>query len=201
VDSFYAMGQRVSQLTYFDNALGGGSTSPSRGLTAYGCEVLERMNALRMVVDVSHCSDRTTLEAIECSSKPVLVTHSNCRALSSSSARCKPDVAIRKLSAKGGVFGVTMVRQFVQPRGAASIAEVLDHIDHIVSIAGVEHAGIGTDVDLDGRDKTQDLDGIQYSKKIFELAEGLVRRNYSSRHIGLILGGNFQRVLSDIWLG
>jgi membrane dipeptidase len=67
-------------------------------------------------------------------------------------------------------------------------------------LVGVEHAGIGSDVDLAGRaSRTSDLDGIHYPKKIYDLTEGLVRRNYSRRNIELILGGNFQRALSDIW--
>jgi len=205
VDCFYNLGQRVSQLTYDDNQLGGGSTDPRDvGLTAFGAEIVGRMNALGMAIDVSHCSDRTTLDAINTSRKPVLVTHSNCRAIADA-PRCKTDDAIRLLASKGGVIGITMVRGFVQASGPATIEDVLDHIDHVVNLVGVEHAGIGSDVDLDGRDahihpkKRFDLDGIDYSRKIFDLTEGLVRRKYSAGDIQLILGGNFQRALAAIW--
>ncbi len=206
VDRFYMLGQRVSQLTYNDNLIGGGSTDPKNvGLTEYGAQIVERMNQQGIAVDVSHCSDRTTLDAIEASRKPVLVTHSNCRALVPGSARCRTDQAIRSLAAKGGVLGVTMVRGFVSAGGSVTIENFLDHIDHVVMLAGIEHAGIGSDVDLDGRDRAgtparkYDLDGIHYARKIFDLTEGLLRRNYSREHIELILGGNFRRVLSDIW--
>jgi membrane dipeptidase len=205
VDCFYKLGQRVSQLTYDDNQIGGGSTDPRDvGLTPYGAQIVDRMNAIGMAVDVSHCSDRTTLEAIDASRKPVLVTHSNCRVLAPA-ARCKTDQAIRSLASKGGVIGITMVRCFVEGSGPANIEGVLDHIDHVVQIAGVEHVGIGTDVDLDGRDapihprKRFDLDGIDYSQKIFDVTEGLIRRKYSPENIQLILGGNFQRALAAIW--
>jgi membrane dipeptidase len=205
VDCFYNLGQRVSQLTYDDNLIGGGSTDPRDvGLTAYGAQIVDRMNAVGMAVDISHCSDRTTLDALHASRKPVLVTHSNCRALVSA-ARCKTDEAIRLLAAKGGVIGITMVRGFVQSSGPATIEDVLDHIDHVAKLVGVEHVGIGSDVDLEGRDarirprKRFDLDGIDYSRKIFDLTEGLIRRKYSSEDIGLILGGNFQRALNAIW--
>jgi membrane dipeptidase len=205
VDCFYKLGQRVSQLTYDDNRLGGGSTDPKDvGLSTYGAEIASRMNAVGMAIDVSHCSDRTTLDAICASSKPVLVTHSNCRALAAA-PRCKTDEAIRLLASKGGVIGITMVRGFVQASGAATIEDVLDHIDHVVDLVGVEHAGIGSDVDLDGRDaairprKRFDLDSIDYSQKIFDLTEGLFRRNYSAANIELILGGNFRRALGAIW--
>jgi membrane dipeptidase len=206
VDAFYERGQRVSQLTYYDNLLGGGSNDPGeKGLTAYGAQVLARMNELGMAVDVSHCGDRTTLDAIEASSKPVLVTHSNCRALVPYSARCKTDAAIRKLAARGGVLGVTLVRLFVGTGAQVTIENVLNHVDHVVKVAGVEHVGLGTDVDLVGRDlaiapkKRNDLDDIHYARKVFELTEGLVRRKYSKADIRLILGGNFQRVLAEIW--
>lgn len=206
VDRFYALGQRVSQLTYDDNSLGGGSTDPlDVGLSEYGARIVDRMNTIGMAVDVSHCSDRTSLDALHASRAPVLVTHSNCRALVPGSARCKTDEVIKLLAARGGVMGVTMVRSFVHAGGPATIEDVLDHIDHVVRLVGVEHVGIGSDVDLDGRDihirprKRYDLDGIDYARKVFDLTEGLIRRRYSAQSIELILGANFQRALSNIW--
>jgi len=103
-------------------------------------------------------------------------------------------------------MGVTMVRIFVRAGGPATIEDVLDHIDYIAKLVGVEHAGIGSDVDLDGRDipvrspRKFDLDGIDYAKKIYDLTESLVRRNYSDRNIELILGGNFKRALTEMWI-
>jgi len=205
VDLFYQMGQRVSQLTYDPNRLGGGSSSPrDGGLTEYGAQIVQRMNQVGMAIDVSHCADRTTLDAVAASQKPVLVTHSNCRALVRNIARCKTDEAIKRVAAKGGVMGVTMIRLFCRSQGAATIDDVMDHIGHIVGLVGVEHVGIGTDVDLEGRDgrppeKKTYVDGVHYPKKIFDVTEGLIRRNYGRRDIELILGGNFQRALGEIW--
>jgi membrane dipeptidase len=194
-------------LTYRSNRIGGGSPDArDRGLSEYGAAIVERMNQVGMAVDISHCGDRTSLDAIEVSRRPVLVTHSNCRALVPNSARCKTDRAIQRMAAKGGVMGISMVRIFVRAGGRATMENVLDHIDHVARLTGVEHAGVGSDVDLDGRDmairsaRKLDLDGIDYAKKIYELTEGLVRRNYSSRNIELILGGNFKRVLSEMWI-
>lgn len=97
-----------------------------------------------------------------------------------------------------------MVRPFVSASTDATIEGVLDHIGHIVKLVGVEHAGVGSDVDLEGRDahppRQYDLDGVDYSKKIYDLTEGLVRRNYSTRSIELILGGNFERAFASIWV-
>ncbi len=206
VDRFYALGQRVSQLTYKGNKIGGGSSDArDSGLTSYGIQVVERMNKVGMAIDISHCGDRTTLDAIAASVKPVLVTHSNCRALVPGTARCKTDVALKQMAAKGGVMGVTMVRTFVRSAARVTIHDVLDHIDHVTKLVGVEHAGIGSDVDLDGRDlrsytaRRFDLDDIDYTKKIYDLTEGLVSRKYSSSNIELILGGNFERVLAQTW--
>jgi membrane dipeptidase len=109
------------------------------------------------------------------------------------------------MAAKGGVMGITMVRSFVRSTGRVTMEHVLDHIDHLTKLVGVEHAGIGSDVDLDGRDtrvpptRKFDLDGIDYARKIYDLTEGLVSRNYSDRNIELILGGNFERALADAW--
>jgi membrane dipeptidase len=205
VDRFYNLGQRVSQLTYYRNKIGGGSVDRRDiGLTEYGAQVVERMNKLGMVVDISHCGDRTTLDAIAASTKPVLVTHSNCRALVPNRPRCKTDEAIKQMAAKGGVLGITMVRMFVRAGGPTTMEHVLDHIDHIAKLVGVEHVGVGTDVDLDGRDRTRpvrtsDLDGVDYERKIYDLTEGLIRRKYTDQDIELILGGNFRRALAQIW--
>jgi membrane dipeptidase len=206
VDRFYRLGQRVSQLTYRNNRIGGGSSGPGDpGLSPYGVQIVERMNELGMAVDISHCGDRTTMNAIEASRKPVLVTHSNCRALTPGSARCKTDEAIKQMAAKGGVMGITMVRTFVGAGGQVTIERVLDHVDHLAKLVGVEHVGVGSDVDLNGRDtpahstKRFDLDGINYARKIYDLTEGLVKRNYSTPDIELILGGNFERALSATW--
>ncbi len=204
VDGFYNLGQRVSQLTYAPNRIGGGSSDPhDPGLSEYGAAVVARMNEVGMAVDVSHCADRTTLDAIAASSKPVLITHSNCRALVPN-ARCKTDEAIRKMAASGGVMGVTMIRSVVRSSGAATIDDMLDHVEHIARLTSIENVGLGTDVDLEGHDthlpaQNTFIAGIHYSRKVFDVTEGLLRRGYLDRDIELILGGNFRRALGEIW--
>ena len=108
------------------------------------------------------------------------------------------------MAARGGVMGITLVRFFVRTGGSASIEDALNHVDHVAAVAGIEHVGLGTDVDLDGRDlappmRRYDLDGVHYPKKIFDFTEGLVRRGYTRENIVLILGKNFQRALGEIW--
>ena len=222
VDYFYGIGQRVSQLTYNSRTLiGNGSTERrDEGLSDFGVSIVERMNKVGMAVDVSHCGDKTTLDALEVSKKPVLITHSNCRALNPNHPRCKTDEAIKAMAAKGGVMGITEVRMFVSPKEPTGMDAMLDHYDYVAKLVGLEHVGVGSDIDLLGydalsaeetkqlrsgykssygfRDKN-DIDGYNFAKRPFDLAEGLIRRKYSDANIEAILGGNFRRVLKEIW--
>ena len=222
VDYFYGLGQRVSQLTYNERNLIGNGCYERRddGLSDFGLAVVERMNKLGMAVDVSHCGDRTTLDAFDVSRKPVLVTHSNCRALNPGHPRCKTDEAIKAMAAKGGVMGITEVRDFVSGKEPTTVESMLDHYDYVAKLVGVDYVGMGSDVGLVGydsmppdemkqlrssgkssqgmRDKL-DVDGLNIPKRAFDIAEGLIRRKYSDANIEAILGGNFRRVLKGIW--
>jgi len=206
LDAFYKMGQRLTQLTYNSgNRLGAGCKATDHGLTEFGHAVVTRMNTLGMAIDVSHCGEKTTLEAIEASKKPVLITHSNCKALAPGVARCKTDAAIVAAAKKGGVIGLTGVRRFVRATDPVTMDDLLDHFDHVVKIAGVEHVGLGSDTDLDGRDKhgaapmLYDIAGLQGVERVHQLADGLIMRGYTDEQIGLVLGGNFERALTAIW--
>ncbi|MBA0088583.1 MAG: membrane dipeptidase, partial [Acidobacteria bacterium Pan2503] len=222
VDYFYGLGQRVSQLTYNARTLIGNGSTERRddGLSDFGVGIVERMNKVGMAVDVSHCGDKTTLDAFEVSKKPVLITHSNCRALNPNHPRCKTDEAIKAMAAKGGVMGITEVRMFISPTEPTGMDAMLDHYDHVAKLVGVEHLGVGSDIDLLGydamppdeykqlkagykssygfRDKI-DIDGYKFAKRPFDLAEALIRRKYGDADIEAILGGNFRRVLKEIW--
>ena len=222
VNEFYTLGQRVSQLTYnSQNRIGAGSTERvDGGITHFGAAIVARMNEVGMAVDVSHCGDRTTLDAFELSTAPVLITHSNARALVGDHPRAKPDEAIQAMARSGGVMGISGVRNFVRDREPTTIEHMLDHYDYVARLVGVEHVGIGTDMDADGYDDVSpaaharltsgydesyafrgriDTDGFDTPQKIFNLTEGLIRRGYSDTDIALMLGGNFKRVLGEIW--
>ncbi|HSE43620.1 MAG TPA: membrane dipeptidase, partial [Acidobacteriota bacterium] len=219
---FYGLGMRCAQLTYnTQNLIGSGSTERvDGGVTDFGSEIIKRMNEIGMLVDVSHSGDRTTLDAIELSAKPIAFTHSNCRALNPNHPRLKTDEAIRKLAAKGGVMGITGVRNFVLDREPTTIEHLVNHIDHVVKLVGIEHVGIGTDSDLDGYDDLPadiqkklregykssysfrekiDIEGFDHPRKVFDLTEALIRRKYSDANIEAILGGNFKRLLLQVW--
>ena len=200
LELFYQMGQRLTQMTYNgSNRLGKGcKVARDTGLTAFGGQVIARMNELGMAIDVSHCGPKTTLDTIAASKKPVLITHSNCSALAPGVARCKTDEAIKAAARNGGVLGITSVRHFVRPTDPVTIEDVLDHFDYAVKLAGIEHVGLGSDFDLDPH-PTYDIAGLNHPARVYALTEGLIRRGYTDEQIGLILGGNFQRALNEIW--
>jgi membrane dipeptidase len=222
VDFFRGLGQRVSQLTYNSrNLIGNGATERrDEGISDFGVSIVERMNKVGVAVDVSHCGDRTTLDAFEISKKPVLITHSNCRALVPGHPRLKTDEAIKRVGATGSVMGITGVRMFVKADEPTTVEHVLDHFDHVRKLIGPEHLGVGSDVDLYGYDAMPpeqnkrlragykgsygfrekiDVEGLDHPKRMYDLTEGLIRRKYSDGEIRGILGGNFARVLKQIW--
>lgn len=222
VKVFHQLGQRCAQLTYnSQNLIGSGSTDRiDGGVSDFGVGIIKAMNEVGMLVDVSHCGDRTTLDAIEMSSRPIAITHSNCRALIDH-PRLKTDEAIRKLADKGGVIGITGVRMFVSKTDPTTVDDMVEHIDHVARLVGVEHVGIGSDADLNGYDDMPsdqlkklrgaykasyafrekiDIDGFDHPKKFYDLTESLIRRGYSDSNIEKVLGGNFRRLLGEIWV-
>ena len=222
VNFFYNLGQRVSQLTYNSrNLIGNGATERrDEGISDFGAAIIDRMNKVGMAIDVSHCGDRTTLDAFELSKKPVLITHSNCRVLANGHPRDKTDEAILAVKKSGSVIGITGVRMFVRDKEPTTIEQALDHFDHVSKLIGPEHLGVGSDIDLYGYDAMPaelnkqlragykgsygfrekiDIEGLNHPRRMFDLAEGLIRRKYSDANIEGILGGNFRRVLTQIW--
>ncbi|PZQ24150.1 MAG: dipeptidase [Sphingopyxis macrogoltabida] len=218
---FRRLGLRCAQLTYnSQNRIGSGSTDRvDGGVSDYGAAIIAEMEKQMMLVDVSHCGDRTTLDAIAIAKGPIAITHSNARALVDH-PRVKTDEAILALAAKGGVMGITGVRMFVRAADPTHVGHMADHIDHVAKLVGVEHVGIGSDADLNGyddmapdeyallkagykdsyafRDKV-DIDGFDHPLKTLDLAEELIRRNYSNDNIRAVLGGNFRRLLAQVW--
>jgi membrane dipeptidase len=223
INLFFSLGQRVSQLTYnSQNRIGTGCMDRrDGGLSDFGVDVVKRMNEVGMAVDLGHCGDQTTLDGIEVSAKAPLITHTNARALVPGYPRNKTDEIFKKMAAKGGVAGMTAVRSFVRDSEPTTLEHLLDHYDYVAKLVGVEHVGIGSDTDIrggydrqskddwertGGRYREQyrfrhkiDMDEMTQTKRTYLLTEGLIRRGYKDADIALILGGNFQRVLSEIW--
>jgi membrane dipeptidase len=226
---FFGLGQRISQLTYnFNNKIGSGFLEErDGGLSVFGLAIMERMQQVGMAVDVSHCGEQTTLDALAAATRPVIFTHATARALVPGHLRCKTDEAILKMAKTGGVMGIAMIRFMVRATEPVTIEHVLDHVDYVAKLAGVEHVAIGSDLDLVGNpnaingggfnprtqpnfgryqyhedgDGAINIRGLNHSKRVFDLTEGLIRRGYTDGQIAQILGGNAIRVLGTIWPG
>jgi membrane dipeptidase len=224
VDFFYHLGIRQIQLTYNElNALGAGSTERvDTGLSDFGVEVVHRMNDLGMLVDLSHCGIKTTLDAIELSKKPVIFSHTNCRALNDN-MRCKNDEQIRKLAAKGGVMGITTVNFFVSNKPRSTLDDYIAHIEHVVKLVGVDHVGIGTDSSIPGwrsNFPTEKafwdfhsqfkfkpgadvrwppfIEELDVPEKFHVIRKRLIQKGFSTTDVAKILGGNFLRIYREI---
>jgi membrane dipeptidase len=147
VETLYGLGVRAIQLTYNLRNLYGDGCLERRdgGLSRFGLALVERLNRRRIVVDTSHCSDRTTLDAAEASSRPVAITHAAARAISGH-PRAKPDEVVRAVAAAGGYVGVVVMPSILTRSGRdATLDSVVDHVLHFVELAGAGAVGIGTD--------------------------------------------------------
>jgi membrane dipeptidase len=152
VRTFFGLGQRISQLTYnFNNRIGSGFLEErDGGLSVFGLSIMERMQQVGMAVDVSHCGDQTTLDALHAAKKPVVFTHATARGLVPGHLRCKTDEAIVGMAKSGGVMGIAMIRFMVRDSEPVTIEHVLDHVDYVARLAGLEHVAIGSDLDVVG---------------------------------------------------
>ena len=228
VDEFGRRGVRVIQLTYNPaNPLGDGSMAPgNRGLTAFGREVVARLNQQRIMVDLSHSGEHTCLDAIAASKAPISINHTGCRALTDL-PRNKTDAELRGVAEKGGFVGIFFM-PFLNLSGHAHAEDVVAHIDHAVGVCGEDHVGIGTDGSVATIDDLAayqaslarevaerakagigakgeradtypfvvDLRGVDQFRKLARL---LRAKGYSERRIDKILGLNFVRFARDVW--
>lgn len=228
IPAFRAQGVRVMQLTHNRrNLVGDGCMEPGNaGLSNYGHEVVERLNAEKVVVDLSHGSQRTIAEGIRASKAPVLIGHTGCRALSDL-PRNTGDAELRALAENGGVAGIIFwpyLRRDTQPMAI----DVIRHIEHAIKVCGEDHVGIGTDGGVAPIERTPDFerdnrewiraakqDGIfdadrpdelytfipdlNVANRFEVLAAMLSERGHSDARIGKLLGGNFARVMTEVW--
>jgi membrane dipeptidase len=115
------------------------------GLSYYGTELIAKMNELGMIVDCAHVGIKSSIEAVEASSKPIVYSHTGCRSIFDH-PRNKTDEALKVLSEKGGVAGIYNVPSFISPKPEKANLEIfLDHVEHAIKVMGIDHVGIGSD--------------------------------------------------------
>ncbi len=188
----WANGIRYVTLTHTNtNLFADASTDAPRwnGLNETGRELVAEMNRLGVLVDLSHVSDDTFSDALAVTAAPVILSHSSCRALHDH-ARNASDESLAALAANGGVAMVNFYPEYLGD-GPTTLDDVLDHIDHAVSVAGADHVGLGSD--FDGVPSLPD--GLGDATRLPWITYGLLKRGHSEADVRKILGGNVMRVL------
>ena len=161
-------------------------------LTDLGVEALREVDRLGIVYDVSHLSDSCFWDVVDVKEGPFIASHSNCRAVCDQQ-RNLTDEMIRALADHGGVMGMNFAPAFVD-KNRATVERLVDHIDHIVKLVGVDYVGLGSD--FDGIGSTPE--GLEDVTKMPNITRELVRRGYSDEDIEKILGGNYLRVFKEV---
>ncbi len=158
------------------------------GLSEFGKQVVARMNKVGMMVDLSHASEKSFWDAMECSSKPIICSHSSSRALCDHTRNLTDD-QMRALAAAGGVAQVCLYSGFLMKGGNATVIDAVRHIMHMIDVMGVEHVGIGSDFDGGGG-----LPGLEDASWFVSLTERLMAEGLSDSDLSLVWGLNFLRV-------
>jgi membrane dipeptidase len=208
-------------LTYTDdNALGSGSgASTDEGLTAFGFQVVRRMNDLGIIVDVSHAGDRTALNAIDASHRPAIISHTGARAVWAID-RNKPDTVIKACAAGGGVVGILAAPGTTlagNPR-RHDLDSVFAHFEHCVKLVGIEHVAFGPDTHFGDHvawtqtfgtpEATAAVNGLEPpwvvgmenpNEAWWNILRHLVREGYNDREMRLVLGNNVRRIIDATW--
>ena len=222
LDTLHQAGTRCIQLTYNSrNLLGDGCTERTNaGLSDFGVAVVERMNELGIVVDLSHCGEATSRDGIAVSTRPPAFTHTMCKAVYDH-VRAKSDDLLKAIADKGGIVGIATLGYFIGPSAGTTFADYLRHVDHAVKVAGIEHVGLASDYSIRGIEKTHTRDTwyvprlssfkpvyrVRWPPWIKELdpperfrniAQGLAARGYTSEQVEKLLGGNWTRYFTEV---
>jgi microsomal dipeptidase-like Zn-dependent dipeptidase/gamma-glutamyl-gamma-aminobutyrate hydrolase PuuD len=207
IENGYAIGKDIGQLEQFkhrgivymtlchngdndicDSARG---NEEHGGLSDFGREVVQQMNRLGILVDLSHASEKSFYDALELSKVPIVCSHSSARALCDH-PRNLTDDQMRALAKADGVAQTTVYQGFLRTDGQATIIDAVEHLCHAAKIMGVEHVGLGTDFDGDGG-----VPGLADASEIINFTRHLLRRQFSEQDIRLIMGGNFLRLIDN----
>lgn len=163
------------------------------GVSRFGEQVIKEMNRCGIMVDLSHAGEKSFYDALSISSKPIVCSHSNCKALCDV-PRNLTDDQLRALAKHGGVAHITLYQGFLRNDSQeATVMDAIAHLEHAISVMGIEHVGLGTDFDGDGG-----IRGLADSSELINFTLHLLRRRYSERDIARIWGGNWLRVMAQV---
>lgn len=198
LEMFYNTGVRYITITWnnsHDWAVSAmDERSHEKGLSEFGRTVIRKMNSLKMMIDVSHTGIKTIEDILEVSEFPVVATHTGARKLNNH-PRNLYDEQIKNISEAGGIFGVVFYPPFLHATGNAKVDEVINHIDYIASLVGVDHLALGSDFDGIG---TNTVSGLEDVSKFPEIIEMLEKRGFSSKEIEKIVYLNTVKVFKNI---
>jgi len=220
VDVFYGLGVRSSQITYnYQNWAGAGCNELNgSGLTVFGSELVEKMNDVGMLIDLSHASMKTMADTVAASRDPVITSHSCCKALFENN-RNTTDENIRAIADKGGIFGVTQMRPFMTRQIDDAVHYYYEHIEHAINVGGIDHVCIGSDRDhrrlvlteeyLDElkREEGENFDRSQWPLYFEELNgprrmetiwDGLAKRGMKQGDLEKLFGLNLERLYTEV---
>jgi membrane dipeptidase len=220
LDTLYNLGLRSIQLTYNHRNLAGDGCKErtDAGLSIFGLELIDRMNAKNMLVDLSHAGMTTMKEAIAASKKPVVISHTCCKALYDH-VRNTTDDNLRLLAGRGGVVGICQIRTFMTTEKKNNLEVYFRHIDHAVKVAGTDHVAIGSDRDHrvipdteeevrqllkeEGANFVPDdwplyLEELNGPRRMEVIWHGLLKRGYKTAEADKIMGGNLYRLYREV---
>lgn len=207
VETFYHLGVRYITLSHnghnqiCDSCIPrpelGDKAAEHNGLSPFGREVVAEMNRLGIMIDVSHIAPKSFRDVLALSSVPVIASHSGCRAVCDH-PRNLDDDELRALADAGGVIQIVALGAFLKHKEGeeasdATIDDFINHLEHAVKIAGIDHVGIGTDFDGGGG-----VPGFDNHAESLNVTVGLVRRGFSEEDIKKIWGGNLMRVWREV---
>ena len=212
VDVLYGMGVRLMGITYSEsNGCGSGLKEKSDGgLTFFGAQVVERMNKVGMAIDAAHVGDKTTMDIIECSKKPIFISHTGARALWNSN-RLKPDSVMRACADKGGVIGIEAAPHttITEKNPTHTIESFMEHFEYVKDVVGIDHVTFGPDTlygDHVGlhhafaASLSINVRGIENpTEASYNILRWLIKHNYSETDIAKVMGGNTIRMLKEVW--
>lgn len=183
------------------------------GLSDFGEEVVKEANKLGIVIDISHISKKGFMEVLDVSSDPVIASNSNAFGVCDH-IRNLSDEMVKALAENGGVIGLHAISQYVTGKDMSTLADMLDHVDYITKLVGVDHVGIGPDIvstDMYPKEICDKIwgeglpfegsypEGFEHLSKMLNVTRGLVDRGYSDEEIEKILGSNALRVFKKVW--